>query len=119
MCRVCQRRPEVPGEPHGRCDACARAGRRAYLFRLRPTSIGLQIVAGELSPRALHQALVGELEQFHGEPSTRPHLLGTSCDLVVAGKRLETIRVSPGLASRKDQVVAALRAGALRTDAAW
>lgn len=119
MCRVCQRHPEIPGEPHGRCESCARAGRRAYRFRLRPEGAGLAVAAGEMSPRALKQALGEQLAAYEGQPSARPHLLGTSCDLVVAGKRLETVWISPALASRREQVLAALRSGARRTEAAW
>src|SRR5438309_291629 len=29
MCRVCLKRPEIPEERYGRCEACAKAGRIA------------------------------------------------------------------------------------------
>ena len=119
MCRVCQRRPEIPDEPHGRCEACVKAGRRVYLFRLRQTSAGFQISAGELSPRALRDRLGPALQQFVGHPAVKSHLDSTKCELVVAGTRLESVRISAGLASRVDAVLAALREGAQRTEAAW
>lgn len=119
VCKVCQRRPEVVGDPYGRCEACARAGRRAYQFRLRPAGAGLEVAAGELSPRALNKAASAGLEAYSARPSVRPHLLGSSCELVMAGKRVETVRVAPVLATRLDQVVEALRGGARRTDASW
>jgi hypothetical protein len=59
------------------------------------------------------------LQGFVGKPAVKPHLVATQCDLVVAGKRLESIRIGPGLATRGDQVVEALRQAAARTDAAW
>lgn len=119
MCRVCLRRPEIPDEPHGRCESCARAGRRVYQFRLRPTSTGFQISAGELSPRALREHAGAALQGFSGSPSSKPHLTSTTCELVMAGKRLESIRVSPGLASKTEAVVLALRQGAVRSEATW
>jgi len=119
MCRVCLRRPEIPDEPHGRCEACAKAGRRAYQFRLRPTASGFQISAGEMSPRALRDNAASALQSFSGIPTSRPHLTSTTCELVMAGKRLESIRVSPGLASKTEAVLQALRQGALRSEAAW
>ena len=116
---MCLRRPEIPDEPHGRCEACARAGRRAYQFRLRPTPTGFQISAGEMSPRALREHAGQALLDFPGSPSSKPHLTSTTCELVMAGKRLESIRVSPGLASKTEAVLQALRQGALRSEAAW
>jgi len=119
MCRVCLKRAEMPDEPHGRCEACARAGRRAYQFRLRPTAVGFQVGAGELSPRAL-RAQAGEgLTGYTAKPSVKLHLVATQCELVMAGKRLESIRVSPGLASRTEAVLDALRLASQRTEAAW
>ena len=119
MCRVCLRRPEIPDEPHGRCESCLKAGRRAYSFRLTPTTSGFRVSAGELSPRALRDHVGAALQGFAGKPAVKPHLVATQCDLVVAGKRLESIRIGPGLATRGDQVVEALRQAAARTDAAW
>jgi hypothetical protein len=119
MCRVCLRRPEIPDEPHGRCEACVKAGRRVYLFRLRLTSGGLQISAGELSPRALRERVGPALQHFGGRPAVKPHLDSTKCELVLAGSRLESVRISPGLASKGDEVLATLRGGAQRTEAAW
>ncbi|MDA8395394.1 MAG: hypothetical protein M0T72_09190 [Candidatus Dormibacteraeota bacterium] len=119
MCKVCQRRPEVAADPYGRCESCAKAGRRAYQFRLRLVGSALQVAAGELSPRALNKAAGPALLACSTRPSVRPHLLGSSCELVMAGRRLETIRAAPALSSRLDQVLEALRAGSRRTDASW
>ncbi|MHB8331465.1 MAG: hypothetical protein ACYDEA_04650 [Candidatus Dormibacteria bacterium] len=95
------------------------AGRRVYQFRLRPTASGFQISAGEMSPRALREHAGQALQAFQSSPASKPHLTSTTCELVMAGKRLESIRVSPGLASKTEAVVHALREGALRTEAAW
>ncbi len=119
MCRVCLKRPEIPDEPHGRCEACAKAGRRAYSFRLTPTSSGFRVSAGELSPRALREHVGAALQSFSGRPSVKSHLVATQCDLVVAGKRLESVRISPGLGPKAEQVLTALREAATRTEAAW
>ncbi|MGC8473637.1 MAG: hypothetical protein ACP5PW_04425 [Candidatus Dormibacteria bacterium] len=119
MCKVCQRRPEVAGDPFGRCESCARAGRRVYQFRLRSVGSELQVAAGELSPRALNKAAGPALLAHSARPSVRPHLVGSSCELVMAGKRLETVRAAPALSSRLDQVLDALRAAARRTDPSW
>ncbi|MDA8331612.1 MAG: hypothetical protein M0027_10510 [Candidatus Dormibacteraeota bacterium] len=119
MCRVCLKRPEVPDEPHGRCEACAKAGRRVYQFRLRPSSSGFQISAGELSPRALREHVGKALAEFNSKPAVKQHLVATQCELVVAKNRVESVRISPGLVSRADDVLSALRAGAQRTDPAW
>ena len=116
---MCQRRPEVAGDPYGRCESCAKAGRRAYQFRLRAGGSELQVVAGELSPRALNKAAGQALLACSTRPSVRPHLLGSSCELVMAGRRLETIRAAPALSSRLEQVLEALRTAARRTDASW
>lgn len=119
MCRVCLKRPEMADEPHGRCEACARAGRRVYQFRLRPTASGFQVGAGELSPRAL-RAQAGEgLAGYGAKPAVKAHLVATQCELVMAGKRLESIRISPGLTSQTGAVVEALRFASQRTEAAW
>ncbi len=119
MCRVCLKRPEIPDEPHGRCETCAKAGRRAYSFRLTPTTGGFRVSAGELSPRALRQHVGAALEGFAGRPAVKTHLVATQCDLVVAGKRLESVRIAPGLATKAEQVLAALREAATKTEAAW
>ena len=119
MCRVCLKRPEVPGDPFGRCEACARAGRRVYQFRLRAGASGWAIAAGELSPRALRDRALSGLAGLSTRPAAKGHLNGNTCELVMAGPRVESVRVSPALAAHGDEVVAALRAGASRTDAAW
>ena len=116
---MCLKRPEVPDEPHGRCEACAKAGRRAYQFRLRPSATGFQISAGELSPRALRAHVGQALSEFTSRPTVKQHLVATQCELVVAKTRVESVRIAPGLASRADEVISALRAGAQRTDPAW
>lgn len=120
MCRICNKRPEVPGERYGRCEACAKAGRIAYRLRLgtRPGG-GLVVRAGELSPRALRQKLHGQLGTFKGHPSAKPHLTLHDVEVVLAKDRLETIRVAPGLAGRDAEVLAALTAASERSDAAW
>ena len=120
VCRVCLKRPEVPDERYGRCEACARAGRIAYRFRLGPGRTGgLVVRAGELSPRALRQRWLAPLGAYGGAPAVRPHLGLHEAELVTAKDRLETVRVSRDLGERGPEVVAALRAAAERTDAAW
>ncbi len=119
MCRVCLKRPEIPDEPHGRCESCAKAGRRAYSFRLTPTASGFKVSAGELSPRALRDHVGPALQTFAGKPAVKPHLVATQCELVVAGKRLESVRIGPGLATKADQVLDSLRQASNRTEAAW
>ena len=121
MCRVCQKRPEIPEERYGRCEACARAGRIAYRFRLasgrgRP---GLAVRAGEMSPRALRQKLREQLAGWNQPPGTRRQLGLHEVELVVARDRLETVRGAPDLAGRPDEVMEALRTAAERTEAAW
>lgn len=119
MCRVCQKRPEVPDERYGRCEACAKAGRIAYRFRLAPRGAGLAVKAGELSPRALKQKWAAPLERYAQPPSAKPHLGLHEVEMVVAKDRLETVRVAADLAARGDEVMAALREAAARSDAAW
>lgn len=121
MCRVCLKRPEIPEERYGRCESCARSGRIAYRFRLGParTGAGLAVRAGELSPRALRERLRTQLGAYRGTPAARPHLGLHEIEVVVARDRLETIRVAPDLRDRTDEALAALRAAAERTDAAW
>src|SRR5487761_701788 len=118
MCRVCQKRPEISDEPHGRCEACARAGRLALRFRLAPApgGAGLRVKAGEISPRALRQKWLSQLTGFGAAPTVRPHLGLHEIEMVVAKDRLETLRVANDLAP---QAVAALRQAAERSDAAW
>lgn len=120
MCRICQKRPEVPGERYGRCEACARAGRIAYRFRLAPgRGGGLAVRAGELSPRALRQKVHAQLAGFGGRPATKAHLGLHDVELVLAKDRLESVRVAPALTGQDDAVMSALRAAADRTEAAW
>ena len=121
MCRICLKRPEVPEERYGRCEACAKAGRIAFRFRLGPArgGPGLAVKAGELSPRALRQKWLQPLAGFQGHPSTKPHLGLHEAELITARDRLEGVRVAPDLAGHDAEVLAALRAAAERTDAAW
>jgi hypothetical protein len=121
MCRVCLKRPEIPEERHGRCEQCAKAGRIAYRLRLGParTPPGLAVKAGELAPRLLRQRFREQLERYGGRPAVRPHLGLHEVELVAARDRLETLRVAADLRDRTEDAVAALRAAAERTDAAW
>jgi len=121
MCRVCLKRPEIPDERYGRCEACAKAGRIAYRFRLATgrTGAGLVVRAGELSPRALREKLRTQLGSWSGQPGARPHLGLHEVEVVVARDRLETVRVANDLRERTADAIAALRAAAERTDAAW
>lgn len=121
MCRVCQRRPEIPDERYGRCEACAKAGRMALRFRLAPGpgGSGLRVAAGETSPRALRQKWLAPLRAYSGQPAARPHLGLHEVEMVVAREKLETIRVAPDLAPQAAAAVDALRAAAERTDASW
>ena len=121
MCRVCLKRPEVPDERYGRCESCARGGRIAYRFRLGPSRDGahLTVRAGELSPRALRQKWHEPLLAYTGHPASKPHLGLHEVEMVVAKDRLESVRVAADLAGRDDDIIAALRTAAERTDAAW
>jgi hypothetical protein len=121
MCRVCLKRPEIPDERYGRCEACAKAGRVPLRFRLGPArgGAGLTVRAGELSPRALRSRLHDQLAGYAGQPSAKPHLGLHEIELIVAKDRLETVRVAPDLKDRGEEVVGALRAAAERTEAAW
>src|ERR1700694_3427936 len=75
MCRICLKRPEIPDERYGRCEACAKSGRIAYRFRVGPArSGGLAIKAGELSPRALRQKWKDPLAAYNALPAVKPHL---------------------------------------------
>lgn len=120
MCRVCLKRPEIPDERFGRCEVCAKAGRVAYRFRLGTAPAQqLAVKAGELSPRALRQKWRDQLQSFAGQPSVKQQLGLHEVELVVARERLEGMRISPDLAARAGDAVAALRSAAERTDAAW
>ncbi len=121
MCRVCLKRPEIPDERYGRCESCAKNGRVALKFRLGPgrSGDGLVVRAGELSPRALRQKWREPLAAFKGSAAVKPHLGLHELELVTGRDRLESVRVAQDLASRADEALAALRAAAERTDAAW
>jgi hypothetical protein len=119
MCKVCQKRPEVPDERYGRCEACAKAGRVAYRFRLAPRGAELVVKAGELSPRALKQKWAAALEKHSQAPAAKTHLGLHEAEMIVAKDRLETVRVANDLAARADDVMTALRQAATRADAAW
>jgi hypothetical protein len=121
MCRVCLKRPEIPDERYGRCESCAKNGRIAFRFRLGPgrSGEGLVVRAGELSPRALRQRWREPLAAYSGHPAAKAQLGLHDMELVTARDKLESIRVAPDLGARADEAVAALRAAAERTDAAW
>lgn len=121
MCRVCLKRPEIPEERHGRCEQCAKAGRVAYRLRLGParTPPGLAVRAGELAPRLLRQRFREQLGRYSGRPGVRSHLGLHEVELVAARDRLESLRIAGDLGDRVEEAVAALRAAAERTDAAW
>ena len=121
MCRVCQKRPEIPDERSGRCEACVKAGRMALRFRLAPGpgGAGLRVKAGEISPRALRQKWLSQLQAYGSQPQPRPHLGLHEAELVVAKDHLETIRVAADLAGQVPAVLEALRQAAARTDASW
>jgi len=114
------KRPEIPDERYGRCEQCARSGRIALRFRLAAFRAGGYVVkAGELSPRALRQKWREQLVGFGGHPSVRPHLGLHEVEMVTAKDRLESLRVAPDLAGKDEEVVAAMRDAAERTDASW
>ena len=120
MCRVCNKRPEVPDERHGRCEACARAGRVAVRLRLAVSPRGgYTVKAGELSPRALRQKIHAQLPAFAGNPAVKSHLTLHDMELVLAKDRLEAVRIAPALGGHEADAMAALRAAADRTEAAW
>lgn len=121
MCRVCLKRPEIPDERYGRCEACAKAGRVPVRFRLGPArgGTGLAVRAGELSPRAMRQKLHEQLGKYAGQPGVKTHLGLHEVELILAKDRLETVRLAPDLKDRGAEVVAALKAAAERTEAAW
>jgi hypothetical protein len=120
MCRVCQKRPEIPDERHGRCESCARAGRVAVRLRLATGRTGGFVVkAGELSPRALRTKLHAQLGGFKGRPAVKSYLQLHDMELVLAKDRLEAVRIAPALSGREEEAMAALHAAADRTEAAW
>lgn len=121
VCRICLKRPEIPDERHGRCEACAKAGRIAFRFRLGPGrgEAAFNVKAGELSPGALRQKWREGLSAYAGNPAVKPSLGLHEIELLTARDRLEGVRISQDLAARADQAVAALRRAAERTDAAW
>jgi len=121
MCRVCLKRPEIPDERYGRCEACAKAGRVPVRFRLGPGrgGAGLAVRAGELSPRAMRSKLHEQLGKYGGQPSVKPHLGLHEVELILAKDRLESVRVAPDLKDRTADAMDALRAAAERTEAAW
>ncbi|MFN2569741.1 MAG: hypothetical protein ABR564_09105 [Candidatus Dormibacteria bacterium] len=118
---MCLKRPEIPDERHGRCEACARGGRVAMRFRLGPArgGTGLAVRAGELSPRALRQRWREPLIAFKGRASAKGHLGLHELEVVVTRDRVESVRLAPDLADRADEAMSGLRAAAERTDAAW
>ena len=121
MCRVCQKRPEIPDERYGRCEACVRAGRIPFHFRLAPApgGAGLRVKAGETSPRALHQKWQSQLQAYTAQPATRPQLGLHELEMVVAKDRIETIRLAQDLAGQAAAAIQALRQAAERSDASW
>ncbi|MGC8460369.1 MAG: hypothetical protein ACP5OR_00795 [Candidatus Dormibacteria bacterium] len=121
LCRVCLKRPEIPDERHGRCEACVKAQRVALRFRLGPDSTGhgLLVKAGELSPRALKQKWNATLRTFTGTPSVKPHLGLHEVEIITTKDRIDTIRISQDLAQHVDEVLPLLRAASERTDGAW
>jgi hypothetical protein len=121
MCRVCQKRPEIPEERYGRCEACVKAGRMALRFRLAPApgGAGLRVKAGETSPRALRQKWLPQLRAYDGQPASRPHLGLHEVEMIVAKDRLESVRVAPDLAGQAPAALHALQQAAERTDASW
>ncbi|MBV8195089.1 MAG: hypothetical protein JOY80_06120 [Candidatus Dormibacteraeota bacterium] len=120
MCRVCLKRPDIPDERYGRCEQCAKAGRIAFRLRLGPgRGTVFAVKAGELSPRALRERWRAKLLAFGGRPQVRQHLGLHELELITAKDRLESIRVAPDLAGHDDEVMAALRAAADRSDASW
>lgn len=121
MCRVCQKRPEIPEERHGRCEACVKAGRIALRFRLAPVPAGggWRVKAGETSPRALRQRWLAQLRAYTGQPASRAHLGLHEVEMIVARERLESIRVAPDLAGHAPAALRALQQAAERTDASW
>ena len=121
MCRVCLKRPEIPDERYGRCEACARNQRIALKFRIGPTrdGRGIKVKAGELSPHALHQKWSRQLGEFTNQPTVKNHLGLHELELVVAKEKIESIRIAPNLSERSDEVMVVLREAAQRSDTSW
>src|ERR1035441_679152 len=121
MCRVCQKRPEIPDEKSGRCEVCVKAGRMALRFRLAPGpgGVGLRVKAGEVAARALRQKWLAQLQAYASQVAARPHLGLHEAEMIVAKDHLETIRVAPEFAAQAAAAVQALRDAAERTDASW
>jgi hypothetical protein len=121
VCRVCNKRPEIPDERYGRCELCVKGGRNAFRFRLFPAraGTGLTVKAGELSPHALRQKWRAPLAAYKGHVTTRTQLGLHELEMVTAKERVESLRVAPDLAGRDADVMAALLEAAERTDTAW
>jgi hypothetical protein len=121
VCRVCQKRPEIPEERYGRCELCVKAGRNAFRFRLFPArgGAGFTVKAGELSPHALRQKWREPLAAYKGQLATRSHLGLHELEMITAKDRVESLRIAPDLAGHDAEVMAALHAAAERTDSAW
>jgi hypothetical protein len=121
MCRVCHKRPEIPDERNGRCEACVKAGRLALRFRLGPGAggAGLRVKAGEIAPRLLKQKWAASLTAYSGQLMTRPHLGLHEMEMVVAKDHLETVRVAADLTGHEAEALQALRLAAERSDASW
>ena len=121
MCRVCLKRPEIPDERYGRCEACAKNQRIALRFRVGPgrDGKGIFIKAGELTPQALKSKWRTQLGSYQGTPQVKNHLGLHELELVVAKDRIETIRIAPNLGGHEEEVVSALRLAAERSEANW
>ncbi len=93
----------------------------ALRFRLAPGpgGAGLRVKAGEISPRALRQKWLSQLQAYTAQPAPRPHLGLHELEMVVAKDHLETIRIAADLAPQAAVAVQALRQASERTDAAW
>lgn len=92
------------------------------MVRLRLAALragGYVVKAGELSPRALRAKLHAQLPGFAGRPAVKAHLQVHDMELVLARDRLEAVRIAPALGGHEDDAMAALRAAAERTEAAW
>jgi hypothetical protein len=105
MCRVCQKRPEIPDEKNGRCEVCAKAGRMALRFRV--------------APGALRQKWLTQLQAYASQVAARPHLGLHEVEMIVAKDHLDSVRVAPDLAAQGAAALQALRDAAERTDASW
>lgn len=121
MCRVCLKRPEIPDERYGRCEVCAKVGRIAFRFRLAPgrARVVLAVKAGELSPRALRSRWREPLHAYAGRLAVQPKLGLHEVELVTTRDHLDSVRVASDLGGKDDEVLAALRHAADRTEASW